>query len=73
MKSYIALPMLTCFLAGIVLDMTLSRVAIDAVFIAALVATVLVLIFAARPRKKGIPRRSRGLKVVKSRKAANNR
>ena len=72
MKSYTLLAMLASFLSGIILDMTLSRVATDAVFIAALIATVFVLFLVTRPRKKSPPRKS-SLKVVKSRKVVNNR
>ena len=71
MKSYTLLAMLASFLSGIILDMTLSRVATDAVFIAALIATVFVLVLTARPRKKNIPRRKS--RVVKSRKVATSR
>lgn len=72
MKFYMALSMLVCFLSGIVLDMSLSRIAMDIIFIVAMVAVALVLTLIARkPRKKGIPRRKS--RVVKSRKVAKLR
>lgn len=73
MKLYTVLPCLACFLAGIALDMSLSRIVMDIVFIVAMVVTALVLTLMARkPRKKSIPRRSSNhLKVVKSRKKSS--
>jgi hypothetical protein len=71
MKLYMLPPMLVCFLAGIALDMTLSRVVIDVIFIAAMAGTIVVsalIMRYPRPHKKTLPRRSQ-LKVVKSRRA----
>jgi hypothetical protein len=75
MKLYMLPPMLVCFMAGIALDMTLSRVVIDVLFIAAMAGTIIasaLIMRYPRPRKKNIPRRS-SLRVVKSRKVAKSR
>lgn len=72
MKLHTTLPILVSFLAGIALDMSLSRIVMDIVFIVAMVVTALVLtLIARRPRKKNIPRRKS--RVVKSRKVATSR
>lgn len=74
-NPYAVLPILISFLAGIALDMSLSRIAMDIIFIVAMVATALVLVvISRRPRKKKrLPVRRRQLKVVKSRKVSNSR
>lgn len=69
MKLHTTLPILVSFLAGIALDMSLSRIVMDIVFIVAMVVTALVLtLIARRPHKKNIPRRQS--RVAKSRKVA---
>ena len=73
MKLHMTLPMLVCFLSGIALDMSLSRITMDIIFIAGMVAIALVLTLIARktPKKK-LSSRSQS-KVVNSRKAAKSR
>ena len=72
MKLSIALATLVSFLAGIALDMSLSRIVMDIIFITAMVVTALVVaLITRRPREKGIPRRQS--RVVKSRKTAKSR
>lgn len=70
MKLYMLPLMLVCFMAGMALDMTLSRVVIDVLFIAAMAGMVVTAALAMRyPRKKGIPRRKS--RIVKSRKKSS--
>jgi hypothetical protein len=67
MKFYMLPLMLVCFMGGIALDMTLSRVVMDTLFIAAMAGTIIasaLIMRYPRPAKKSIPRRSQ-LKVVK--------
>ena len=71
MKLYILPLILVCFMAGMALDMTLSRVVIDVLFIAAMagmIVTSFLIMRYPRPAKKSIPRSQP--KVVKSRKTA---
>jgi hypothetical protein len=70
MKFYMLPLMLVCFMTGMVLDMTLSRVVIDTLFIAAMAGTIVTSFLIMRyPRKKSIPRRS-SLKVVNRKKSS---
>ncbi len=70
MKFYMLPLMLVCFMGGIALDMTLSRVVMDTLFIAAMAGTIIasfLIMRYPRPAKKSIPRSQS--KVVKSRSA----
>jgi len=76
MKLSTILPVLIGFLAGLTLDIILSRFALDLVLFGTVLATALVALAIAHyhnPRKKKTPRRKSRLQVIRTRKVANSR